>query len=85
MRTAPCRAGRTCSRGSYLADPVGALRASAAGSEDPEARVGRGAGGAGGANHRPAPRALGRNQRPKPQATERPRPRLGVTIPGSPA
>ena len=46
------------------------------------------AGALGGAEHceqRRVPRAPGPNQRPAPRAPERPRPRLGVTIPGSPA
>ena len=40
------------------------------------------AGALGGADQRPAPRAPGQNQRPAPRAPERPRSRLGVTIPG---
>ena len=38
--TTPCRAGRTCRRGSARADPL--RRASAAGSEDPEAAAAAG-------------------------------------------
>ena len=40
------------------------------------------AGALGGAVQRPAPRTPGQIQRPAPRAPERPRSRLGVTIPG---